>query len=89
MMLCILEHVFCVVREPFLAYNCQAPEEDSYLLDYYNSLQYTLYETAHPETVDRTSVPRGHSNKEQVNVVLLSSPVECIGVLLEGNVVAE
>ncbi|XP_060602022.1 carnosine synthase 1-like isoform X2 [Ruditapes philippinarum] len=71
--------------DPPKSWGKPAPEEDSYLLDYYNSLQYTLYETAHPETVDRTSVPRGHSNKEQVNVVLLSSPVECIGVLLEGG----
>ena len=65
----------------------QAPEGDQHLQDYYNSLQYTLYETGHPETVDRTFKPRNKPNNEQVNVVLLSSPVECIGILLEGNAI--
>ncbi|XP_053385384.1 carnosine synthase 1-like isoform X2 [Mercenaria mercenaria] len=62
-----------------------APEKDKYIWDYYTSLQYTLYETGHPETVDRTFKPRSLPNKEHVNVVLLSSPVECIGILLEGG----
>ncbi|XP_072042757.1 carnosine synthase 1-like [Amphiura filiformis] len=59
----------------------QKPEQEVGI--FYNSLQYTLYETGFPETVDRTSTPRGKMNKEQVVVAMLSTPYDCIGMLLE------
>ncbi|XP_072041224.1 carnosine synthase 1-like [Amphiura filiformis] len=59
----------------------QKPEQEVAM--FYNSLQYTLYETGFPETVDRTSTPRRNMNKEQVVVAVLSTPYECIGMLLE------
>ncbi|XP_072014232.1 carnosine synthase 1-like [Amphiura filiformis] len=57
------------------------PEEE--VEKFYNSIQYTLYETGFPETVDRTSTPRRNVNKEGVIVAVLSAPYECIGMLLE------
>ncbi|KAL4216930.1 Carnosine synthase 1 [Mactra antiquata] len=70
---------------PPISWNKEKPEGDKYLDDYWNSLQYTLYETGHPETIDRTSQPRSVQSNTRVNVVLLSSPVECMGILLEGG----
>lgn len=71
--------------EPPKSWSKPIPEEDRFVRDYYNSLQYTLYEIGHPETIDRTFKPRSEPTKEQANVVFLSSPVECIGIVLEGG----
>ncbi|XP_072032919.1 carnosine synthase 1-like [Amphiura filiformis] len=63
--------------------NVQVTKPEKKVAMFYNSLQYTLYETGFPETVDRTSMPRRNINKEQVVVAVLSTPYECIGMLLE------
>ena len=60
-------------------------KEDADILDYYNALQYTLYETNCPETADRTNAPRGSDNDTNVAIAVLSSPVECMAILLEGG----
>lgn len=58
-----------------------APE----VIDFYSSLQYTLYETGYPETVDRTARPRDPDNLHGVAIAILSAPCECMGILLEGK----
>ncbi|KAK3602003.1 hypothetical protein CHS0354_024783 [Potamilus streckersoni] len=60
------------------------PEEDENVLNYYEALQYTLYETGCPETIDRTSQPRTVS-KGASSITILSSPVECMAILMEGG----
>lgn len=60
-------------------------KEDEHINDYYNSLQYSLYEHNLPETVDRTKEPRKGVPSTSVSIVLLSSPVECLAMLLEGS----
>ncbi|KAK3586594.1 hypothetical protein CHS0354_027732 [Potamilus streckersoni] len=60
------------------------PPEDKYIMKYYESLQYMLYETGYPETVDRTSQPRTVS-KDDITICMLSSPVECMSTLTEGG----
>ncbi|KAL3855367.1 hypothetical protein ACJMK2_014578, partial [Sinanodonta woodiana] len=60
------------------------PPEDKYVMKYYESLQYILYETGYPETVDRTSQPRTAS-KDDITICMLSSPVECMSILTEGG----
>ncbi|KAK3586588.1 hypothetical protein CHS0354_027723 [Potamilus streckersoni] len=60
------------------------PEEDKNILIYYEVLQYALYETGCPETIDRTSQPRIVS-KDATSITILSSPVECMAVLMEGG----
>ena len=61
------------------------PAEDGCIRSYYNALQYTLYETGFPETEDRTKCLSMNNGKDRVTVAVLSSPLECIGMLLEGN----
>ncbi|KAH3754497.1 hypothetical protein DPMN_189172, partial [Dreissena polymorpha] len=56
------------------------PEE---VLDFYNTLQYILYETGFPETEDRTAMPRRAINKENAVVAVLSAPGEIMAPLLE------
>eukprot|EP00106_Octopus_bimaculoides_P016952 XP_014784394.1 PREDICTED: carnosine synthase 1-like [Octopus bimaculoides] len=51
---------------------------------YYKALQHSLFETGFPETQDRTSKVKTFSH-EQVSITILSSPVECLSVLLEGG----
>ncbi|CAI9735576.1 carnosine synthase 1-like [Octopus vulgaris] len=51
---------------------------------YYKALQYSLFETGFPETQDRTSKVKALSH-QQVSITVLSSPVECLSVLLEGG----
>ena len=63
----------------------QKTECPSDITDFYNSLQYTLYETGCPETVDRTAKPRAGIANHQVAIVILSAPCECMGLLLEGK----
>ena len=55
-------------------------------MEYYTALQYTLFETGYPETIDRTDTPRTEETAEGVTVTVLATPVECIGLLLEGTV---
>ena len=61
------------------------PGEDRYIQSYYDALQYTLFETNHPETEDRTAQPRGCQPRSGVSIALLSSPVECMAILMEGG----
>ncbi|KAJ8320837.1 hypothetical protein KUTeg_002424 [Tegillarca granosa] len=61
------------------------PEEDEHILDYYNALQYSLYENDLPETVDRTHKPQTQYTKNNIAITILSSPVECMSFLLEGS----
>ena len=61
------------------------PKEDAHIYTYYDALQYTLYETNYPETVDRTHTPRSNPPESQTTIVVLSSPVECMAILLEGS----
>lgn len=63
----------------------EIPKEDIVIKDYYNTLQYILYETGYPETIDRTSNPNKEHVSEHVAIAILSSPLECIGMLLEGG----
>ena len=61
------------------------PKEDEHIYSYYDALQYTLYETNFPETEDRTHTPRNNSPESRTTIVILSSPVECMAILLEGS----
>ncbi|XP_064613939.1 carnosine synthase 1-like isoform X2 [Liolophura sinensis] len=61
------------------------PAEDRHIRQYYEALQYTLYETGYPETVDRTANPRTEYTSRDPAIVILSSPVECMCFLLEGG----
>ncbi|XP_060084792.1 carnosine synthase 1-like isoform X2 [Ylistrum balloti] len=47
--------------------------------------KYSLYENGFPETVDRTDTPRREFTCNDVTIALLSSPVECFGILLAGG----
>ncbi|KAL3855356.1 hypothetical protein ACJMK2_014571 [Sinanodonta woodiana] len=60
------------------------PDQDENVGNYYEALQYTLYETGCPETVDRTNQPKTVL-KDAVSITILSSPVECMTVLMEGG----
>ncbi|XP_029646820.1 carnosine synthase 1 [Octopus sinensis] len=51
---------------------------------YYKALQHSLFETGFPETQDKTSKVKTFSH-QQVSITVLSSPVECLSVLLEGG----
>lgn len=55
-----------------------------HILDYYNALQYTLFENNYPETIDRSNEIRNGQNYG-TTVAILSSPVECMITLLEGG----
>lgn len=61
------------------------PIEDKVILQYYEALQYTLYESNYPETIDRTGNPRQNFNQNDIALTILSSPVECMCFLLEGS----
>ncbi|OWF52029.1 carnosine synthase 1-like [Mizuhopecten yessoensis] len=61
------------------------PLEDVHVLNYYDALQYSLYENNFPETVDRTDTPRREFKSDDVTIALLSSPVECFAILLAGG----
>lgn len=61
------------------------PKEDEHIYSYYDALQYTLYETNYPETEDRTHTPRSDPPESGATIVVLSSPVECMAILLEGG----
>ena len=65
------------------------PTEDKHILDYYNALQYALYETDNPLTepcVRRGPSPVGCSSlKDRVAITVFGSPTDCLGILLEGN----
>ena len=63
-----------------------SPPEDEKIMDYYQALQYTLYENNLPETKDRTHKPRTNKTNDDVTIALLSSPVECMAILLDGGV---
>ncbi|KAL3855373.1 hypothetical protein ACJMK2_014584 [Sinanodonta woodiana] len=60
------------------------PQEDKCVLDYYNILQNMLQETGYPETGDRTSQPKS-TTLEDISICILSSPAECMAILLEGG----
>jgi len=65
------------------------PPEDAAIMMYYHALQYTLYETGYPETVDRCNTPVNtyrSTGSQRVTIAVLSSPVECMGIVLEGNI---
>ena len=59
------------------------PDEDKNIMTYYDALQYTLYETGFPETETRQPA-KNVDYTDQVTLAVLSSPVECMGLLLEG-----
>jgi len=67
-----------------------APPEDKYISKYYNALQYILYETNHPETKDHSNCDVTRRSQDIVSgfdkptIVAFSSPVDCMGTLLEG-----
>ncbi|CAC5368312.1 CRNS1 [Mytilus coruscus] len=60
-------------------------KDDVNIQDYYNALQYSLFENNLPETVDRTKQPRTRKRDTEVAIVVLGSPVECLAILLEGG----
>ena len=60
-------------------------KEDKHIYNFYDDLQCTLYETNYPETEDRTDNPRTNRPESGITVAVLSSSVECIGILLEGG----
>ncbi|XP_063411396.1 carnosine synthase 1-like [Mytilus trossulus] len=60
-------------------------KDDVHIQDYYNALQYSLFENNLPETIDRTQKPRTCHPDTEVAIVVLASPVECLAILLEGG----
>ncbi|XP_074659577.1 carnosine synthase 1-like [Tubulanus polymorphus] len=52
---------------------------------FYNVLQRSLYETNNPETEDRAGIPRKKVPESGITVVILSSPLECLQILLQGG----
>ena len=60
-------------------------KDDKHIYNYYNALQYSLFENKLPETIDRTKEPRTQNPNTGVSIVVLSSPVECLAILLEGG----
>ncbi|VDH96479.1 carnosine synthase [Mytilus galloprovincialis] len=60
-------------------------KDDVNIQDYYNALQYSLFENNLPETFDRTKQPRTRKRDTEVAIVVLASPVECLAILLEGG----
>ncbi|CAC5423555.1 CRNS1 [Mytilus coruscus] len=60
-------------------------KDDVHIHDYYNALQYSLFENNLPETIDRTQIPRTRHPDTEVAIVVLASPVECLAILLEGG----
>lgn len=59
--------------------------DDKHIDDYYNALQYSLFECNLPETIDRTDDPRIQVSDTNIAIVVLSSPVECLAILTEGG----
>lgn len=51
---------------------------------YYEALQHTLSETGLPETIDMTREAK-QVTRDQVTIGILSSPVECMSILLSGG----
>ena len=60
--------------------------EDEHLFDYFNALQCMLYKANMPATKDRTLLARRNTPNDDVVVAVLSSPVNCMSILLEGIV---
>ncbi|KAL3855372.1 hypothetical protein ACJMK2_014583 [Sinanodonta woodiana] len=60
------------------------PQEDAGVLNYYNILKNMLQETGYPETLDRTNQPKS-TTLEDISICILSSPAECMAILLEGG----
>ncbi|CAC5390296.1 CRNS1 [Mytilus coruscus] len=60
-------------------------KDDLHIHDYYNALQYSLFENNLPETIDRTQIPRTRHPDTEVAIVVLASQVECLAILLEGG----
>lgn len=64
---------------------CLLPSEnDSHVKRYYEALQHTLSETGLPETIDMTREAK-QVTRDQVTIGILSSPVECMSILLSGG----
>ncbi|CAE1245262.1 CRNS1 [Acanthosepion pharaonis] len=64
---------------------CLLPSEnDSHVKRYYEALQHTLSETGLPETIDMTREAK-KVTRDQVTIGILSSPVECMSILLSGG----
>jgi len=51
---------------------------------YYQGLQDILYDAGYPETVDRSNTPITADSKDRITIVVLSSPLDCMGIVLEG-----
>jgi len=71
--------------DPPSSYRKPVPSDDKHIDRYYDALQYTLYETGYPETIDRSATPRRTYTRNDPTIVILSSPVECMCFLLEGG----
>ncbi|XP_074653690.1 carnosine synthase 1-like [Tubulanus polymorphus] len=52
---------------------------------FYDSLQRALYENDFPETEDRTKSTRNKLPDSGITIVILSSPIECLPILLQGG----
>lgn len=60
-------------------------QHDVDIQEYYNALQFSLFEHNLPETVDRTYKPRRTPPSSGVSIVMLGTPQDCFGTLLEGG----
>ncbi|KAK3593502.1 hypothetical protein CHS0354_037025 [Potamilus streckersoni] len=67
----------------FLLEGIPIPPEEERIMNDYKSLQYMLCESGYPETSDRTSLLKSVP-KEAISICILSSPADCMAVLLEG-----
>jgi hypothetical protein len=62
------------------------PDEDKYIVEYYNALQYALFEIGYPLTQDSTCHgPRTDISKDQLAITIFGSACDCLGILLEGE----
>lgn len=61
------------------------PPEDRTIHAHYEGLQCSLGENGLPATVDRTQTPQRGYTENDVTITLLASPLDTMGILLEGS----
>ncbi|XP_052233394.1 carnosine synthase 1-like isoform X2 [Dreissena polymorpha] len=89
--MCVMWNTEVNLEDPMIIRSGKQSEDtEEEVMEFYNTLQFMLYETGFPETEDRTAMPGRANNKENAVVVFLAPPEDCMAMLLEcGNQVSD
>ncbi|KAH3888258.1 hypothetical protein DPMN_012290 [Dreissena polymorpha] len=84
--MCVMWNTEVNLEDPMIIRSGKQSEDtEEEVMEFYNTLQFMLYETGFPETEDRTAMPGRANNKENAVVVFLAPPEDCMAMLLESQ----